>query len=72
MTQLEEMTGLSYADVKLIKKKLDDFINTPEFNGMQGFARRTAYRRIAVHLNHILSGYRMEESNKFEPIVTIY
>ena len=72
MTKLEDLTGLTFYDVKLMKKKIDDFIQTPEFNSIHGFGRRSAYRRVAVHLNHILSGFRMEETNKFESITSIY
>lgn len=72
MTRLEQLTGLTIIDVRNMKRNLDEFIVSPEFNNIQGFGRRTAYRRVAVHLNHILSGFRMEESGSFEPIDKIY
>lgn len=72
MTNLEDMTGLTYEEVKQMKKKLEEYIQTSEFNNIQGAGKRTAYRRVAVHLNHILSGFRMEQSNKYEPLSNIY
>lgn len=72
MTKLEEITGLTYFDVVQMKKKLVDFVNSREFQCVQGSGRRIAYRRVLVHLDHILSGFRMEESGKYETLNSIY
>lgn len=57
---------LTAARFYALMDELDTIMNGPEFNSLT-FARRTGLRRMRTYLDHVASGLRMWQTNRFEP-----
>lgn len=72
MNKLKRLMNFGIDDAIQAKKNLDRYINSVEFFCMPCGGRKSSYLRAAVHLNHIISAFRMEESNIYEPFELMY